>query len=401
MAPFCWMLSLLLVPGMQEPAVDDERALPPPGVEIRVELSAVQTGRVHSFRIRGETNLPDGVRLLCRVYALSEIVLQGEKILDEEPLLYDDPVTGATAFVECDVKDGKIEVSLYSFPKALYSLRYRGRVFYDPDRQSPEIRERVGAGRFSALSDLRLGTEEDFSGEIAAAVQEVDGELSQLSDLCHELQREFESARRPEGFDAAAWKKRTDELLEKIDVVQARNRGRYDLWAVWVERQGKLRIEGLCETLKRMTEETTAHLEGEEAALQRAQGRMESFSSRLEEAREVLGVDAPIRPAEVRRLLSEYEPLVRRVEEIAAAGKAPGDWAEERARLQRSAQKILLEMIQHLPKRGHLRVRELSARWRELLETGSKEPFSLPEWDTARARHRTACEEFRTYAGIR
>ncbi|MHC4605303.1 MAG: hypothetical protein ACYTAF_00005, partial [Planctomycetota bacterium] len=366
-------LALLFLLAAQDPD-DDENAPPPEGVKIEMSLRVLNVGGLWTFELEGKTNLPAGTYLEASVFVLEEVEYQGRKMLDEERLIY-----GKEGYADHTVEGEAFRIRIYEFAKKPFSLLYRARLYYDPANQGDEVLEAVGEKKFSAFADYRLGTPEDFEDELAATVKELDGEFRLVADLLQELRGEFEVYRKKyvatAKFDEKSWGKWTEEFLGKVKVIRDRNNLRYDLWAVWYERQGKLRTDGFCESFHRLLKDCTDYFDENEEALERAQLRIQGFQMRLEEAREVVGVDSPFHPDVVQRLVREYEAVAIPLEKIAESGTAPQKWDGEKKRITNQGRKALVRQVQHLPLRGYARIETLLHRLEDLID-GCDKVFS-------------------------
>lgn len=215
---------------------------------LQLQAELVERDGEWSFRVQGASS---GAR--AQVFILWEVA--GE--ISEEPLAPRDSIDS----------DGH----LYSLKRKPYSLDYRirvGREFVDlkgdPEKLKAEIRER---------------------GEELAA------DLVLIRDLFDELRTEF-GRRQGARFDAAAWAGWLDPWMDRVQQVEGRNEDRFAVWAVYIEGQGKIRIEGFCKRLPDLATECREVLQGADPELSRT--KMTAFLGYFEEAETVLGVELPL-----------------------------------------------------------------------------------------------------------
>ncbi len=393
------ILTVLLLLGAGPQTALFAQYEPPEGVEIKLELSLLQVGGTYAFELSGTSNLPEGTHLTARIFVLTvQETGTGEMKLDEERLLNNIPRRRPASHASFDIEgDGRISVRVHELEKKPFSIPYRGRVFYEPREQpseKPQILARLGGKRFSAHADFRPGTNQDLAKELAAAAKELDDEIGQLTDLLNELEQKFDEIQKAGSHDEKAWAEWAEKWKGRVRRIRKRNEKRYNLWAIWMERQGKSRIEGFCADFDRMIQDLDKFLKGDKRALERARRKIQSFPERLEEMREVIGVDTPINPGEVRKLILKYEDHAQELEKLAESGARPGD------SLKHGARKALLGLVRHLPRRGYRRVWELEQAFRSLFEACRVET-SAEELRERVEAHRAKRKEFRDYAGLK
>ncbi len=229
---------------------------------------------------------------------------------------------------------------------------------------------------------------------MAAAAKELDDEIGQVTDLLNELEQKVDEIRKADSHDEKAWAEWEEKWKGRVHRIRKRNEKRYSLWAIWMERQGRSRIEGFCADLDRMGQDLDKFLKGNKQALERVHRKIQSFPERLEEMREVIGVDTPINPGEVRKLLLKYEKHAQELEKLAESGARPGD------SLKHGARKALLGLVRHLPRRGYVRVWNLGQAFTSLFEACRVET-SAEELRERLEAHRAKRKEFRDYAGLK
>jgi len=366
--------------------------------KLEFQTSVVETGDGWTFRVEGRTDLPPGTVLRARVYALDEVVdpQNGETIVDEEPLFY-----GDEAFQDFEVGDGTLSTRVYSLKRRPYSLRYRVRVIYDPDFQNKDVKSKVGGKEFQKDLDLREGDDAKHAEELKATGRELYDEFVRVKELFEDLKREFASQRKK--YDPEAWNRWLDPWMDKLQEVRGRNDDRYMLWTVWLERQGKLRIEGFCMRLPELASDCREFLEGNAEVLARAQFKMESFLDYYEEAIEVVGLEMPLDLETIVPALAAYEKQVDRMKAIPAA-----EWSKQRVEVKREARQALLTVagVFERRKKGYYRVNRIMAQFMELFRLAdraaeSRDPEPAESLRKALESHDLDLHAFKSYAGLK
>jgi hypothetical protein len=363
-------------------------------------LSVVEKDGKWQFRIDGVTNIPSEVKLRARVYALEKFqdFKEGERE-DDEPLVWEDDSGQPSYHVFNPEGGGQFHEVVYTFARKPYSIQYRAKVHYNPRDQSDAITLKLGDDEFSRKADLRLGTDADYAAQLRDRVKEVSEDLVALEKLYDEFVEEY--PRFLKKFDVAAWAKWKEPWLDRIETIEKRNDTRYSLWAVWMERQAKMRVGGMCELLaRRMIGAAEGHFLQGLKTEERVQELIKGFHDYFEEAIEVIGVNAPLDPKTVGPLVATYERALAPLKAWAADPK--GDGADVIRKARREGIGALLELAPLLQnrKRGYLYVNTISARFSQLLELidSKPSPEALKKGVDDLDR---ALGEFKTFAGIR
>jgi hypothetical protein len=375
---------------------------PDPGAKWKFDLKLTLEERdgEHVFVIAGTTDVSSSALLRARVYAVESVedFRQGRRE-DEEPLVWEgDEEAGQPAFQNFKAAEGTFRVEVYRFRRKPWSIRYRGRVHYYPKLQDDEkILKKVGGEEFSRYADLRVGTLQAYTGELGERVQEVTGDLQLIEMLYNELRKAFEA--QGEKRDLAAWKAWKDPWYAKVEKVAERNRERFGMWAVWMERQAKMRIGGMCELLRQILVVCTEHLEGDAEALARARSRMDGFYVYFEEAIEVIGINAPLDLEKVGPAMADYE---RGFEPLRAwVGTRTGEGGEVAREARRKCGQALFRITPHIQtrKRAYQYVSEIAARLARLVEL-AREKADDASLRKALEEHDAAMADFRKFAGL-
>jgi hypothetical protein len=381
------LLAVLAAAAIQEP--------PPPTASWKADfrLTVEERDGHYLFVVEGSTNVPAEVVLRARVYAVEKLDAGGE---DEEPLVWEDDES-RPAWKTIERRDGKFREEVYRFSRKPWAIRYRARLHYRPRDQSDEAVRTYGADDWSAAADLRYGTQEEFVRQMRDRVQEVMRDLETIEGLFADLKREFERHRRT--FEAPAWKAWKDPWYARVEEIAERNRERYNLWAVWMERQARMRVGGMCELLQRILVAAGEFLaEGKESE-EFVRRKMEDFHGYFEEAIEVIGVPMPLDASRVGPILAAYEEAFRPLREWVKAGGAGPD---PRPRARRACLEALLRLPPFLKNRksAYRFVNDLGLRFRELLEAVGGDPSSEAA-RRALAAHDEALRDLQKLAGVR
>jgi hypothetical protein len=332
-----------------------------------------------TFRVEGTTSLPAGTVLRIRILALDEVQDPdtGGTMWDEEPLFY-----GDEAFQDAEVDQGKFSATVYRLARRPYSLRYRARLHYDPSYQNEAVLKAVGDKEWQKDLDFRSGDDTSLSEELKTTAKELHDEFVTVKALFDELKAEFAKP-----YDAKAWRRWLEGWMDRVQALRDRNEDRLMLWTVWIERQGKLRIEGFCMRLPDLATECREHLEGDKEALERAQTKMKAFLDYYDEAVAVVGLEMPLDLATVEPALESY---LKQVETLKKGGS--------KTEVKRAGLEALLTIAGSFERRkkGYYRVNQIVTRFTELLHAPDSKAFQK-----ALEEHDREVREFKAYAGIR
>ncbi|HVR84985.1 MAG TPA: hypothetical protein VMU54_11785 [Planctomycetota bacterium] len=372
----------------------------PPDARWRIDfgLSLVEKDGAWVFVIDGTTNLPPEVLLRARVYALQVFsdFQEGERE-DEEPLVWEDD-SRQPSYHRFSAPNGKFHEAVYAFARKPYSIRYRAKIDYVASGQTEPVRLKLGDEDFFRQADLRAGSDADFGRELQHRVHEAADDLTVAEKLFGELSDSVAASRK--SFDARAWKEWKESWHAKVEALSKKNDQRYSLWAVWMERQARMRVNGLCELLRgievRAEEEFTQGAKNQE----RIEEFQKTFQDYLEEAIEVIGIDAPLDLRRVGPIVAAYEIAIAPLR--AWILKPGGEGAGIPRKARRDGLAALQDLIPLLKnrKRGYFYVNELGVRLTrllELLDDGSR-PEALIQ---GLEEHDAALAAFKSFAGLR
>lgn len=395
------MFPLLAVFAAVWLAPQDDPPAPPyvPKHKLTVKLSIEEKDGAWQFVIEGTSDLPDGTVLRSRVYALDEIVQQGERMLDEEAL---SPKL-ARNYHDFELKEGRFREVAFETTRRPYSLRYRAKVFFIPGEQTEAIAKRIADKKeFLVLHDIRRGTDADLERELKEAAVEFARELDTAETLYRDFKAQFLAQQKK--TDLKAWEEWGKGWRRRVGVMRARNDERWNLWTAWLERQGRMRIDGFCERFDSIYDHATEVLKGDPDRLQRVEEGMLSFPARLEEDRETLGVDAPPDLDAIGALIGPYAEAVARLRMIADR-RDEAAWKAEAEGLRARARNALLSLSgrKMLPRRGYEKVAALSEMFLTIFALAEKAAAGrdAPELPGLFKDHEAKVREFREYAGLK
>jgi len=393
----------------------------PPKFTLDLKLTLVESSPKWIFLLEATTDLPDGVALKARLLVLEEVDdFRGGKRIDEESMMAE-----PRGWRLLTLKGGKIREEMLVTPRKPYSLWYRAKLTYDPDVQDNATLDKVGETEIHYASDLHLGTPKDFERELAAAAKELTRELEGILGLFRDLRGRFQVwTRKPDGAAFKEWRR---GLAVKVEELRKRNAERYSIWAVWLERQAKFRVDSFCERfdwmcrdfeewlgmkdrLDELSKDPGKHAPEIQEVKDAEQDRqlrilhgLDGFLAYFEESREALGIDTPTDPDAVGAILKDYEAAVEDLVALAEkrdaeAWKARSPGARDRAR--RGLMQLTSPNL--LPRRAYDRVLELTDQFREVTAAleraagGAEAPVAA-----AVDAHRKLLADFRKYAGIK
>ncbi|HVR83329.1 MAG TPA: hypothetical protein VMU54_03400 [Planctomycetota bacterium] len=362
-------------------------------------LSIVEKGGKWVFVIDGTTNIPPEAKLRSRIYALEVFTdfKEGERE-DDEPLVWEDD-SGQPSYHAFYAIGGKFHEEVYAFSRKPYSIKYRAKIHYNPRDQNDAVTLKVGDEEFFRKAELRLGTDADYARELQDRVQEVAGDLVSLEKLYGEFVDEYPKFLK--NFNAGDWSKWKEPWLERIEEIEKRNDARYSLWAVWMERQAKMRVGGMCELLaRRMIGAAEGHFFQSLKTEERVQELIKGFHDYFEEAIEVIGVNAPLDPRTVVPLVNAYEKAMTPLRAWIADPKSDGEAVVKKARREGIGALLALAPLLQNRKRGYLYVNSISVRFSQLLELIDAKP--APEaLKKGMQNLDEALGEFKKFAGIK
>ena len=353
--------------------------------KVDFKLSLVEKEGRWTFMADGTTDLPAGTVLTARVYVLDVVddPIRGRVEDDTEPLVgKDDPLQSECRYFK--VKGGAFSERVHTFRRKPYSISYRAKVQYSPDDQTDALTLKVGDVPFVHTADLRVGTDAEYAAELRERGREMGKELLRLEGLGSELGDWIARAAKA----PAAWTTWKDATEAEIVALQDKNEERFKVWAVWMEYQGRMRIDGLSGFLARMI----AAVDDPKSDPKRTRAWLADYVGSIDEAYTVIGFEPPLDGRKAGPLLAAYERA------LTPALEGKGE-LRRRARAEAIAALFdLLGLLRSRP-RGYAYVNAVSrelARVMELLE----EQTPAPQLQEALARHAAAVRELRNFAGL-
>src|ERR1041384_1303409 len=272
MRSMSWLLASLLTLAAchkKDPVTPVQQENPKEGPTTKwkadLKLTLVPKDSEWVFVLEGKNNLPKDVSLRARVYAV-EIVndpVQGKRE-DEEPLVWEDEDT-QPGFKVVEMKGIEFREEVYHFKRKPWAILYRGRLHYRPRDQSDAVLREFGEDEWSAYTDLRVGTEKDYGDELKLRVKETTEDLMALEKLYNELRKQLEEQRKK--IDVAPWNEWKTGWSPRVEEIDSRNKLRFSLWAIWMERQAKMRVGGMCELLRRIVRQVAGQFDAEKPEL--------------------------------------------------------------------------------------------------------------------------------------
>ncbi len=353
--------------------------------KVDFKLSLVEKEGRWTFMVDGTTDLPAGTVLSARVYVLDivEDPKQGRVEDDSEPLVgKDDPLQSECRYFK--VKGGAFGERVHTFRRKPYSISYRAKIQYSPDDQTDALALKVGDASFIHAADLRVGTDADYAAELRGRAREMGQELMRLEALGSELgDWVARAAKAP-----AEWKAWKDATEAEVSALQDKNEERFKVWAVWMEYQGRMRIDGLSGFLDRMA----AAVDDPKSDPKRTREWLAGFVDSIDEAYSAIGFEPPLDGRKAGPLLAAYERAVTPVLE----GRA-----EQRRRARAEGIAALYELLGLLRSRprGYSYLNAVSVELTSVMSL-IDEKAPAAELQPALARHAAALRALRSFAGV-
>lgn len=275
------------------------------------------------FHIHGETDLPDGASIDVDVCTIRDVVYpDGEKYVDESPV-----VDGkATAH------DRQFSVTLGKMPHAPYSVPYRVKLVYDPERQLADVAS-AADGKLEQALDFTYGAPADYDRERAEADKSVADDFGEVHPLLDELEHRFKPLYTGDAApDLATWDAWRKEWDAKRATILDRNRQRMTEDIYWRESYGKRYLESMLEDMSDLADfyrEVLAAPKEKRPPQEEVAARGKYLEAKFWERLDALQISLIGRPNEVIAILDEVDARVKRL--VALRAEAAKDAAKKAA----------------------------------------------------------------------
>ena len=399
------IMNVLLAGGMVLLSCRTQEPSPADRWKSDFTLNIVEQDDEYVFVIEGTTDLPPGVELRARVYAVTLVDdFRSGKREDEEPLVWEDDGS-QVSYKVVHVRDGKFREKVYRFRREPWALKYRARLHYRPqDQTRDDILKLLGGDELSWPADFQYGSKEEYAAQMVDRVAVVTRDLEEIEGLYNRLKKNFLKHRKL--YDALEWKVWKNAWYGRVQAMEERNEERYKLWAVWMERQSRMRVGGMCELFRRVLADmgdyfTNKELtkEGRAQYLKRIEEILDGFHDYFEEAVEVIGVKIPLDPVKIGPIVRDYQKALAPLRGLIEDGEGDPKEVRDAARQGGSEALLRLPLLLKNRKSAYTFVNDLSLRFRRLLDLveSRAKPEALAK---ALAHHDETLRDFRKLSGL-
>lgn len=277
---------------------------PPPQEPPAAKLTIAKEDELFVIRFKGPVALPSGALVTVHLH----YVMKGRDGAEEVNAVWHN---GSSLRSHVRIGKDGVDAVLGRFAREPYPIHYRAVVVYDPEGQDAAV-ARVRPEPLEIPADLKAAPPQILNPRLDRLKRETIADFEAVEALYEEFKHQFTGIQAGTLSAAAweAWKKRT---LDQLDELQALNTHRFEIWAVWVERAGKLKLEGLHLQLADLIADGSKILalpEAErEVPLAEAKKAMDLFLKSVHIDRLSLGLEKPPSP-EARELLARAEGLI-------------------------------------------------------------------------------------------
>ena len=355
----------------------------PPKHKIVPKLTVEErAGGTWVFRVTGTTDLPDGVILKARIFAVDIVDLISGRSEDEQEL--------ESKSWTIEVKDGAFDEETFVSSRRPFPVPLRAIVAYQRRDQDGPLARKIGDPDFAVKTDTRVGDPKELETDLRTSARDLYADLVKIRALVLELQTSFTRLR--EKNDAKAWSAFVKSWYGRVRRLAEGNEARWDVWICWIEKQGRMRVGGFCDRLGKISSECSSWFEGDKKSLERVRAYFTESMEVLEEAFELPGLEIPYDTARVTKELKAY------VEAVEALRAIPRDaWAARAPALLARARGTLLALSDRkvVPRRGYELVTALADRFDQLAraaESGADLGKTMEEHDAALRALRSAAQ---------
>ena len=350
--------------GQAQAQVQSQAPVEAPDAKWKVifKVSLVEKQGKWVFVIDGTTTFPPEVKLRARIYALDTFErLQGGRAGGRRA----PGLGGRRAPAQLP---GLQRAGAGSFHEDVYA--FVAETLLDPlPRESPLRRQATRPTRCASRSGMTISSGMPTSAWAPRPTtrrSSRSGSRRSPDDLvtAEKLYGELSDAypRFQKNFNAAAWKAWKDPWYARMDALNKKNEQRYSLWIVWMERQAKMRVGGMCEldAADRWSGRGAVHRRGPRTE-ERVEEMIKGFHDYFEEAIEVIGINAPLDIRTVGPIVAAYEKAMAPLRAWILKPEGDGAAVVRRppAGTASAALQQLVPLLQNR-KRGYLYVNEVS-----------------------------------------
>ena len=403
---FAWLAFIFIVPILLLAClVLQAENPPPPPWKVKIEITLIEKDEEHHFVVSGTTDLPQGVDIRARIYAVQVVDdPRGGKREDEEPLVWKGD-SAQPAFKPVLIQQGSFKEEVYRFNRKPWPIRYRARLHYDPNLQTNAVLDTLGRNKWSAHGDLRVGTSEEYATRLAETVKDVTRDVITLQALFREFEKEFTIQLTT--FDEPRWRTWKAGWYERVERLKTLNDERWSLWTLYLERLAKMSVGGMCELLRRVLVGSgevfaNASLTADERAriLKSVRKIVSEYPNYLGRAIDQMGLNIPLEKDLVVPILKAYETGLEPLRAFIELGK--GDPSETRAQVRSACIKSLLKLSPLFKNRklAYKHASDLSLRFRRMLDLVER-GASRDMLRAALKEHDTAYRNFKNFVGVK
>lgn len=303
----------------------------------KASLSVAEHDGAFHYRVAATTDLPDGTV----VGITMQYVSTGADGAEEVNKIWHN---GGYIKGSARVTGGAFEAELGRFTSEPFPIHYRVVVSDEDDKTVATADLPADAARMEPrLAIMRDSLIRDFDA---------------VEALFLELRDKFTSIQAGQ-LSVDAWDGWKDGFLDRLDELQAANADRHEIWVIWTERSGKLKLEGLHITLKELVADGSKILAAADGKrddlLARARRGMEAFQRNYHYDRDNLSLEKPA-SNEARAAFAEASTslaeLATYVDQVMKAETPPESYAATMQERRLKLAAVWVRIAQEAPIRG-------------------------------------------------